>query len=251
MGYFGVVDEDPDKPLSLLFEDLSDSHNQTPWPVIPSLANCQRAVTALAQIHANWWGETASIDAGTPPIAKHQDPAHLATFLSGFIDLVGEYLQVERIAWLERVFANIDGLLTDRLDTNNTTLLHTDSHFWNFLFPNDPERGHCVLFDWPLWSTGFAGSDLAYMIALHLYPEHRRRFEPVLLEHYFQELHERGIAYELADVRLDYRVGVIVGLMMPVMEFSWEIPPSDWMPKLEKAFAAFEDLNCQELLESV
>ena len=108
-----------------------------------------------------------------------------------------------------------------------------------------------MLFDWPLWRTGLAGSDVAYMIALHLYPEHRHRFEPALLEHYHQELRARGIAYELADVRLDYRIGVIVGLLMPVMEFSWEIPPSDWLPKLEKAFAAFEDLDCRELLDSV
>ena len=108
-----------------------------------------------------------------------------------------------------------------------------------------------MLFDWPLWRTGLAGLDLAYMIALHLYAEHRQRFELALLEHYCRELGERGIAYELADVHLDYRIGVIVGLLMPVMEFSWDIPPSDWMPKLEKAFAAYEDLDCQEVLESV
>ncbi|MCZ6618190.1 MAG: hypothetical protein O7E57_08655 [Gammaproteobacteria bacterium] len=62
-------------------------------------------------------------------------------------------------------------------------------------------------------------------------------------------LQEKGVSYEFEDVQLDYRIGIIVGLLMPVVEFFWKIPPLDWMPKLEKRFAAYEDLNCQELLK--
>jgi hypothetical protein len=29
---YGVVDDNPDEGLNLLFDDLSDSHHQTPWP---------------------------------------------------------------------------------------------------------------------------------------------------------------------------------------------------------------------------
>ena len=54
---FGVVDDDPDKPLSLFFEDLSDTHYQSEWPLIPSLTNCRLAVTTLARVHAHWWGK--------------------------------------------------------------------------------------------------------------------------------------------------------------------------------------------------
>jgi hypothetical protein len=50
-------------------------------------------------------------------------------------------------------------------------------------------------------------------------------------------------------VQLDYRIGVVAGLLMPVMEFSWNIPPHVWMPKLEKAFATYYDLSCRELVE--
>jgi hypothetical protein len=89
------------------------------------------------------------------------------------------------------------------------------------------------------------------MIGLHLYPEHRHRFEQVLLDRYWQVLNEEGVAYDRQDVQIDYRIGLIVGLLMPVMEFSWNIPPLDWMPKLEKAFTAFEELNCSELIEAI
>ena len=250
MGYFGVVDEAPDKPLSLLFEDLSDSHEQTAWPIIPTLSNCKRAVATLADIHAHWWGRADSIEAGTPIVVRHQDTANLASHFSGFVDFVGEYLSPTRRAQYERVLGDLDSLLAVRLNVENATLLHTDSHFWNLLYPKDKEQNRCVIFDWVLWRTGLAGCDLAYMIALHLYPEHRRRFEPVLLDHYWQALQESDVSYSRADVHLDYRIGIVVGLLMPIMEFSWKIPPLDWMPKLEKAFSAYDDHYCQELLKA-
>lgn len=88
-------------------------------------------------------------------------------------------------------------------------------------------------------------------IGLHLYPEYRRRFEPALLDRYWQALQQKGVSYSRQDVQLDYRIGVIAGLLMPIMEFSWKMPPLDWIPKLEKAFAAYEDLGCHELLHVV
>ncbi len=251
LGYYGVVDEGPGEPLSLLFEDLSDSHHQTPWPIVPGLADCRLAVRALAGVHAHWWGRTEATNGLTPQVAAHQNADHLARVFPAFADRVGEYLSPVRTDHYERMFAGLDALLAVRATPDHTTLLHTDPHFWNFLYPDDPGRDRCVIFDWPLWRTGLAGSDLAYMIGLHLYPEHRRRFEPVLLDAYRQALADRGITQDRQDVQLDYRIGLVVGLLMPVMEFSWQIPPADWMPKLEKAFAAYDDLNCRALLDAV
>ena len=39
--------EDPEKPLSLLVEDLSDSHDQITWPIISGLSDCEQSVAAL------------------------------------------------------------------------------------------------------------------------------------------------------------------------------------------------------------
>jgi hypothetical protein len=184
-----------------------------------------------------------------PPVAAHLDVDHLAEYLPRFLDFVGEYLAPERVGEYERVFAGVGTLLAQRLAPGNATLLHTDPHFWNFLYPRSAASTECFIFDWPLWRTGLAGTDLAYMIGLHLYPEHRRRFEPALLQRYWSELREHGVAYDRQNVQLDYRIGVVAGLLMPVMEFSWNIPPHDWMPKLEKAFATYYDLSCRELVE--
>lgn len=146
------------------------------------------------------------------------------------------------------MFAGLDTAIDSRLGVHNRTLLHNDAHFWNFLYPVDASQHRCVIFDWPLWRTGLGGCDLAYMIALHLFPEHRRRFEPVLLERYANVLNELGVDCTVADVHHDYRIGILFGVLMPVMEFSWGIPPLDWIPKLEKALCAYADLECEALL---
>jgi hypothetical protein len=249
MACYGVVDDDPSVGLNFLFEDLSNSHRQTVWPIIPGLSDCECAVTALARIHAHWWGRIESIPDITPPVASHQDVNHLAKYLSRFIDFIGESLSTSRIKAYERVFSCLDSLVDRRRTSSNSTLLHTDPHFWNFLYSNDSAPENCVIFDWPLWRTGLGGCDLAYMIGLHLYPEHRHRFEPVLLDRYSTVLNENGVNYDREDVQLDYRIGIISSLLMPIMEFSWNIPPLDWIPKLEKGFSGYYDLDCQELLQ--
>lgn len=250
MTCYGIVDDDPDTGLNFLFEDLSDSHAQTSWPIIPGLADCEGAVTALAHIHANWWGRTQAIPDVFSPVTPQQNPAHLTGYFSAFVDFVGESLSPRRRAAYERVFADLDALLERRLNTGNATLLHNDPHFWNFLYANSGQPDECVIFDWPLWRTGLAGSDLAYMIALHLYPEHRRRFEAPMLDRYWHTLTAHGVAYDRDDVQFDYRIGIIIGLLMPILEFSWKIVAYDWLPKLEKAFAAFDDWHCGELLRA-
>ncbi len=249
---YGAVDEGDSKPLALLFEDLTQSHWQTRWPIIPPFTQCQEAVGALAKIHACWWGSEALLKLSAPPVMAHQSTANLAKHFSSFMDLLGDYLPPSRRAIYERVFAELDGLVQRRMAVTNATLLHNDAHFWNFLYPNqslsEQPHGNCVVLDWPLWRTGLGGCDLAYLIALHLYPEHRRRFEPALLARYHQQLVESGVASQRDAVDLDYRIGVVFQLLMPVMEFSWNNPPMSWLPKVEKGFAAFDDLNCSELL---
>ncbi len=249
MPCFGIVDDDPNTGLNFLFENLSATHHQTTWPVIPSLNECMGAVTALAKVHAHWWGRVEVLPDVIPPIVPHQEVDHLTNHFAAFADFVGEYLSADRRAIYEKVLDALDVVLAARLSAANSTLLHSDSHFWNFLYPNSGDIDQSVIFDWALWRTGLGGSDLAYMIALHLYPEHRTRFEKPLIDHYARVLNKFGVSYSREDVETDYRIGILIGLLMPIMEFSWKIPPDDWLPKLEKAFASFDDLKCQELME--
>ncbi len=244
---YGIVDEGPNEPLALLFEDLSSSHHQTDWPIIPRFDDCRQAVSTLAQVHALWWGKTTGFDADAAPVLPHQNPKKLAGVLPSFIEALGDYLSPRKIQLIEGALASAERLMQQRASAEHATLLHNDAHFWNFLYPNG-RAGRCVVFDWPLWRAGFAGIDLAYMIALHLYPEHRRRFETQLLQEYTRSLNEHGVSISQEHMLEDYRAGLVFSLMTPILEFSWRNPPISWLPKLEKAFAAIADLECEELM---
>ena len=73
------------------------------------------------------------------------------------------------------------------------TIVHGDAHVWNCFLPRDG-AGDVRLFDWDGWRIGIASSDLAYMMALHWYPNRRRRLERPLLDRYHATLVAYGVA---------------------------------------------------------
>ena len=135
----------------------------------------------------------------------------------------------------------------------NLTYIHGDAHARNFLLPRDPNNGRAYLidrqpFDWSLQC--WAGvSDLAYLMVHWWYPERRRLLERPLLERYHRRLQEHGIKdYDWDDLWYDYRLSAIFSLLV-VAAWGGETELAfNWYPQLEKATAAYEDLECAEIL---
>src|SRR5262249_27236518 len=75
----------------------------------------------------------------------------------------------------------------------NMTILHGDAHVWNLFLPRDPASDDVRLFDWDAWRVDVATDDLAYMMALHWFPDRRRRHERALLDRYHAELVAHGV----------------------------------------------------------
>jgi hypothetical protein len=50
------------------------------------------------------------------------------------------------------------------------------------------------LIDWDAWRLDLGAEDLAYMMALHWYPERRRRVEMPLLRRYHEALTSHGVS---------------------------------------------------------
>jgi hypothetical protein len=86
------------------------------------------------------------------------------------------------------------------------------------------------------------------MLGLHWFPERRHRFEKQLLKSYLEELHRRGIDYRLDDLIYDYRLQVAGHVFTPIELWSMKIPAAIWWPHLDRAFSAFDDLDCHEFL---
>jgi hypothetical protein len=66
-------------------------------------------------------------------------------------------------------------------------------HVWNILLPRKAGSDDVHLFDWDAWRVDVGTDDLAYIMALHWYPGHRRRAERALLDRYHAELVGSGV----------------------------------------------------------
>lgn len=238
----------------LLLADLSETHEQTEWPVPGSYESCLRSVECLARFHAYWWDHPhlgTEIVSRPSAFALQGQLSDLQERCMAFVNFLGDRLSPERRARYDRVLT-VWPELASRLATGfDVTIVHGDAHMWNFLYPRDPAIGTACLVDWQLWHISVGASDLAYMMALHWYPERRAALEKPLLRHYHRCLQEHGIrTYGWEACWRDYQWAAVRNLLLPVIQWSAKIPAAGWWPHLERAMLAFEDLGCADLLPS-
>jgi hypothetical protein len=131
------------------------------------------------------------------------------------------------------------------------TLVHGDAQMWNFFYPRDATIEYVRIIDWQFWHIGVGTDDLAYMMALHWYPERRRRMERELLRRYHTELLRHGVAnYPWEVCWFDYRVSALSNLLVPALQWSVKLPAAAWWSHLERAMLAFDDLGCDKLSDT-
>ncbi|MCI0393843.1 MAG: DUF1679 domain-containing protein [Chloroflexi bacterium] len=111
-------------------------------------------------------------------------------------------------------------------------------------------RHPVVLIDWQLWDIRLAAIDLAFLIALHWSPPRRAALEQPLLRHYYEALAQHGVAgYSWDDLWDDYRRAVIIMTLIPMGQFRRGSPAGVVWFDLQDSTAAFQELNCAELLD--
>lgn len=158
----------------IILEDLSTTHDATPWPLPPNLSRCHQAVRSLAEFHACWVQDN-------PEGALHRENALNKLFLEmlpHFLEHLGDRLSSDRAELLTQVCLKIPGLKAERYKSGQPiTRIHGDAHFWNILYPKDSENSAALLIDFEDWRIDFAGLDLALLIAMHWYPQRRALHE--------------------------------------------------------------------------
>ena len=246
---------DPDtKAWHLLLEDLTDSHViATVWPVPPSTAQCESIVGTLAGFHAAWWDDPRlglSVGKWTSPDVASQQLQTFAGQLGEFIGHLGDRLPPQRRDLYQRFLDASPRLLARYHAHRNATVLHGDAHVWNCFLPKDSSRDGVLLFDWDNWHLGVGSRDLAYMMAMHWYPDGRRHLERPLLDLYHTTLLEHGVSgYDRRALQEDYRWATLRLITLPVYQWLNDIPAVIWWNNLERILLAIDDLGCRELLD--
>jgi len=237
----------------LVLEDLADSHLiATEWPLPPTFEQSQAIVRAWARFHAAWWDDPrlgTSVGVWLDEKAMNDYLATLADQTARFLDHLGDRLPAQRRAMHDQLLRAAPALVGRYHSHRHMTLIHGDAHVWNCFLPKDGTSGDVRLFDWDSWRVNVATSDLTYMMALHWYPERRRRFEIPLLDCYHAELLARGVrGYDRAALDRDYRLSVLWQITTPVRQWAGRIPASIWWNHLERIHLAADDLGCRDFL---
>ena len=234
----------------LLLQDLTPSHViATAWPLPPTIADGKRILRAYARFHAQWWDDARlGVSIGSWLPADDGALKRFAAEFARFVDRVGDRLPSERRKLFERLI-DAGPRLNGRYHSHrNLTLIHGDSHIWNTFLPRDG-GDDLRTFDWDSWRIDVATDDLAYMMALHWYPDLRRDFERPLLDHYHAELVAHGVTgYDRRALDDDYRLSVLWQIATPVWQAANNIPPLIWWNNLGRTFLAVDDLGCRDLL---
>lgn len=235
----------------LLLEDLTDSHSiATQWPLPPNEQQCGQIIEALARFHASWWDDSRlGVTVGTWPdhLKIETYVRDLGRHLTSFVDRLGDSLSPERRGLCEAVLAAAPRLLQRVSARRNVTIGHGDAHVWNVMLPRG--SGDPRWFDWDGWGLNVASNDLAYMMAVHWYPDRRRRLEATLLDRYHRALLGHGVqGYDRLTLQNDYRRSTLLKVLVPIWQAGHGIPPVVWWGHLERIAQAVDDLDCRALL---
>ena len=237
----------------LLLEDLGDSHKiVTAWPLPPTFSECETILRAWARFHAHWWDDPRlgeSIGSWGDAKAVDEFLQRLAGKVAQFEERLADRLPPARRDVYQLLLDRAPRLLKRTDSRRAVTIVHGDAHVWNSFLPRD--GGSDVrLFDWDSWRLGVATEDLAYMMAVHWYPDRRRLMESRLLDLYHDELQSRGVRdYDRRALTADYRLSALWAIVIPVFQAGANIPTVIWWNNFERIHLAVEDLECRELLE--
>jgi thiamine kinase-like enzyme len=251
---FGVADATDLSAWHVLLQDLTDSHFiATEWPLPPTFLQCERIVRAQARFHATWWDNPrlgVSVGNWRGTECFDQELQNFAGEFARFTDRFGELMPPERHVLYHRLLDQAPRLLLRYHSRRNLTIIHGDAHWWNFFLPRNGDRENVRLIDWESWSIDSATDDLAYMMAMLWYPDHRRQMERVLLDIYHAALLDNGVSgYDRQMLEEDYRLSALWLITRPVVQATNNIPPRVWWNNLERIMLAVDDLGCRDLLD--
>jgi Ecdysteroid kinase-like family len=250
-----AASDEPDGGWHVILEDLTGSHETVgDWPMPPPAERWHAILVSHARFHAAWWDhERLGVSVGTFADESgmlERQLAGLAKEVATFADRLGDRLSTERRRIYERFVAAAPRLCERYRTHRHMTIIHGDAHVWNALVPRDPALSDVRLIDWDAWRIDTATDDLAYMIAVHWFPDWRHRYEGESLRRYHDALTAGGVrGYSFDALCDDYRLSVLWQIATPMWQANHGLGSWIWWHHLDRIMSAVHDLGCLELLD--
>ncbi len=241
----------------LLLEDVSQTHVEAADKA-PTLSYGLALAEALATLHARWWGAARLPEAN----ALIHDAGDIRRFAAiaqpGVEHIVAAFAEQLQPHWpdlMRELFARHPQAMVRRAqDPNGFTVIHGDAGHGNILVPRDGDRPLYLIdrqpFDWSL-TTWLGAYDLAYAIVLDWEMALRRRWEIPILRHYHTRLIGHGVRdYSWQQLFDDYRLCAAMGVYVAVEYCRGGVNERwvhTWLPMLQRALTACDDLDCRAL----
>jgi hypothetical protein len=256
----------------LLLQDLSETHEEPVSrkqliyeSIIPSEAHLRQMIEALAGFHAYWWQHTEFGQPGSlTQVRWYRDKPHFREHIerrkrefSQFEKSVGSEVPP---AWLELyrlILAKLPQLWETYFEPRvltfkNITLSNGDAYVNQYLCPKADLAGRTYLVDFQDAGANFGAFDLVYLMATFWTPaqRHHGQREENLLRYYLEILQVKGVQnYSWNELLTDYKLMVLIVMLVPVWDQTNGSPKSYWWPKMQCLSDNFQDLNCSQLFE--
>lgn len=241
----------------ILMDDLSATHVEAVTKT-PTLDYGLALAEGLARLHAHWWGAERLAAAGEPIPSAQQIMRFVDIARPGVEHVLARCRDQLAEGWPQAIsdlFTWHPPVMIERTQqSNGFTLIHGDVNAGNIFVPMEGDRPVFIVdrqpFDWSL-TTWLGVYDLAYAIILHWAVEIRRHYEQPILQHYHAQLVANGVRdYSWEQLWHDYRLCAVISVYVAI---EWSRGGVDektlpiWLPMLQKAMTAFDDLDCGAL----
>jgi hypothetical protein len=254
--YLGSAIDEVNEQCALVIEKYDIELALVPYVKCgaPPLTLIERTIDALAGFHAQFWNIQADNEFELPLFDRaYIDFIVGAADFRGMVDdflIQAEGLLNER---QQRVFEQYVDVGLSNLKTyldrgQPQTLLHFDTHFYNFLVPVDEQKPVWII-DWANWQCGPAVHDLINNMIFDRMTTDVLAREQHLKARYLTSLQAANVSYDKASFEEDYRWGLVRFISNPVLLCATPQSLAPWKDMIEPLFALLEANDCWSLVE--